>query len=203
VDGLRVMQEARSLAPDTVVIMLTAHATLDSAIEALRHGGHDYLLKPCTTDEILVSLEKGLAKRRQRLHQQALLRQMGDIARELADRDLEVGEVAPASQQYPRFLRAGDLLLDREKPIATLRGHPLNLTPCECKLLLCLMKKADSTVSFRELAQAIHGDEHEEMLARDAISTHLWRLRRKLSAVAEGRDYIINVRGSGYRLLSH
>ncbi|TKJ31271.1 MAG: hypothetical protein CEE40_01835 [Chloroflexi bacterium B3_Chlor] len=171
--------------------------------EALRHGGHDYLLKLSTSEEILASVEKGLAKRRQRLHQQALLRQMGDIAREPADRDLEVSKVAPESQQYPRFLRAGDLLLDREKLIATLRGHPLSLTPSWYKLLLCLMEKADSTVSFRELAQAIHGDEYEEMLARDAISTHLWRLRRKLSAVAEGRDYIINVRGRGHKLLSH
>ena len=201
-DGLQVMQEARDLAPDMVVIMLTAHGTLDSAIEAMRRGGHDYLQKPSSTGEILASVEKGLAKRRQWLRQQELIRRMGDIALQLSNGEADVKESERAVQEHPRFLRAGDLLLDREKLVVTLGGDPLSLTPSEYKLLLCLVENTDGVVGFGQLSRAIHGHNSDEMRARDAISTHLWRLRRKLDAAAPGKEYIINVRGRGFKLLS-
>ena len=45
-DGLAVLDHARSVSPDTVVIIMTAYASLGSAVEALRRGAHDYMLKP-------------------------------------------------------------------------------------------------------------------------------------------------------------
>jgi DNA-binding response OmpR family regulator len=202
ISGLQVMEQARELAPDTVVIMLTAYATLDSAIEAMRHGGHDYLLKPSTTEEILDSVEKGLAKRRQRLRQQELIKRIEDTAHELAAGETEAKEGESEAELYSRFLRVRELLLDREKLIVTLQGRPVDLTPTEFKLLLCLLENVDRTVSFRRLVQAIHGPESEELRARDAISTHLWRLRRKLETTGAGEGYIANVRGQGYKLCS-
>lgn len=200
VDGLQVMREAHKLVPDTVVIMLTAHATLDSAIEALRHGGHDYLVKPSSTEEILASVEKGLAKRREWLRQQQLIRQMGKIARQLGDGQMEPTDSDTASEFPARFLRVGGLLLDREKLTVTLKGTALDLTPSEHKLLVCLMENADHTVTFRRLAAAIHGPHTAETRVKDAITTHLWRLRRKLKATGPGGADIVNVRSQGYRL---
>ncbi len=63
-DGLQVMAEVSRRPLPPVVILLTAHASLDSAIEAMRRGGHDYLLKPCRTEELLASVERGMARRR-------------------------------------------------------------------------------------------------------------------------------------------
>ncbi len=45
-DGLAVLDHARAVSPDTVVLIMTAYASLSSAVEALRRGAHDYLLKP-------------------------------------------------------------------------------------------------------------------------------------------------------------
>jgi len=45
-DGLDIVRYLRQVAPQTGVIILTAYATFDSAIEALRQGAHDYLTKP-------------------------------------------------------------------------------------------------------------------------------------------------------------
>jgi DNA-binding response OmpR family regulator len=59
--------------PDTIVIILTAYATLDTAIEALRQGAHDYLFKPCKSAGIRESVRKGLIKRQQVSRQRALL----------------------------------------------------------------------------------------------------------------------------------
>ncbi|MEZ4340448.1 MAG: sigma-54 dependent transcriptional regulator [Sandaracinaceae bacterium] len=45
-DGLAVLDHTRAVSPDTVVLLMTAFGTLGSAVEALRRGAHDYLLKP-------------------------------------------------------------------------------------------------------------------------------------------------------------
>lgn len=199
-DGLQVMREVRTLAPDSVVIMLTAHASLDSAIEALRYGGHDYLTKPCSTDEILSSVEEGLEKRRRLVQQQDLIRQMGDLARQLAGGEGEPTESERPSEEQPRYLHVGDLLLDRGSQSVNSSGQSVPLTPSEYRLLLCLMERAGTTVSVGELAEALHGAPCDKTAARDAITTHMWRLRRKLDTGGPGQARIANVRGEGYVL---
>ena len=201
-DGLQVMGEARKLAPNTVVIMLTAHATLDSAIEALRQGGHDYLIKPSSTEEILSSVKKGLTRRQCSLQQEELIRQMGDIARQLADRNTGQASREDAVEQHARYLRAGDLIMDRERLSVTSCGEHVHFTPSEFRLLLCLMENAGRTVSFGRLAEAIHGPGSDESSAKDAISTHVWRLRRRLEVAPGGRTRLVSVRGEGYALLT-
>lgn len=200
IDGLQVMEEATGLAPDMVVIMLTAYASLDSAVQAMRHGGHDYLLKPASTEELLASVEKGLAKRRKRLRQGELIRQIQDTALQLTTEEMKATEQQEPDEQRPRFLRMRELLLDRERLAITMRGRPVDLTPTEFKLLLCLMENAGRTVSFAQMSEGIHGVETHEILARSAISTHIWRLRGKLKEAAPEEAYIVNVRGRGYRL---
>jgi two-component system phosphate regulon sensor histidine kinase PhoR len=62
VDGLEVLRQAREIAPQTVVVILTAYASLGSAIEALREGAYDYLLKPCSDGELKLRIERGLER---------------------------------------------------------------------------------------------------------------------------------------------
>ncbi len=52
-DGLAVLRHAHEIAPQTLVLLMTAHATVDTAIEALRGGAQDYLLKPVIFDDLL------------------------------------------------------------------------------------------------------------------------------------------------------
>jgi DNA-binding NtrC family response regulator len=56
-DGLTVLRTARELAPQTLVLLMTAHATVDTAVAALRGGAQDYLLKPVIFDELLHKLQ--------------------------------------------------------------------------------------------------------------------------------------------------
>jgi two-component system KDP operon response regulator KdpE len=124
------------------------------------------------------------------------------LARQLADGRGELPEDEGPGDEEPRYLRVGDLLLDRARLAVKSAGESIHLTPSEYRLLLCLMENAGSTVSFGELAGAIHGRACEEGAARDAISTHLWRLRRKLESATGAQDHIVNVRGQGYALLA-
>jgi two-component system response regulator PilR (NtrC family) len=52
-DGLAVLKHAREIAPHTMVLLMTAHATVDTAVDALRGGAQDYLLKPLIFEDVL------------------------------------------------------------------------------------------------------------------------------------------------------
>src|SRR5438094_456388 len=52
IDGVELLSELRSQDADTVAIMLTGYASLDSAVKALRAGAYDYLFKPCDVFEL-------------------------------------------------------------------------------------------------------------------------------------------------------
>ena len=62
-DGIGLLMEIRARSPETIVMMISAHATLDSAIAALRHGAFDYLLKPFTMEQVVERVEQALSKR--------------------------------------------------------------------------------------------------------------------------------------------
>jgi len=62
VDGLEVLRRAKEVAPQAVVLILTGYASLESAIEALREGAYDYLVKPCSGDELKLKIERGLER---------------------------------------------------------------------------------------------------------------------------------------------
>jgi two-component system response regulator PilR (NtrC family) len=61
--GLELLDQVRELAPETTVILITAHGTTESAVEAMKHGAYDYLTKPCSVDEIRLVVGKALEKR--------------------------------------------------------------------------------------------------------------------------------------------
>src|SRR5512135_3259524 len=72
-DGLQTTELAKQVAPDTVIVMLTAHGTLESAIAAMRRGAFDYVLKPAAVGDIIASIQRGLSHRAQMLRQRDLV----------------------------------------------------------------------------------------------------------------------------------
>src|SRR5262245_57728339 len=63
VDGLTIVTEVCRQQPDTVSIILTGYASLESAIKALREGAYDYLIKPCDVDELRAVVARGIERR--------------------------------------------------------------------------------------------------------------------------------------------
>ena len=63
-DGIELLSRARKVAPDTVYLMLTAHGTIETAVEALKSGAFDYLTKPVDPDELSRAVNKALQTRR-------------------------------------------------------------------------------------------------------------------------------------------
>jgi len=197
-DGLEVTEAVQKDSPGTVIILLTAFATLETAIDAIRKGAHDYLLKPCPIPEILESVRKGLAKRHQEQQRQHLVSQLQRTLSELATVEgTEEIEDAVVSQPA-RFLQVRDVVVDRQKHVVMLRGRPLDLTPTEFKILTCLVETPDQVWSPQELVRRAQGYETDAWGARAIIRVHIRRLRKKMEADPSDPRYILNVRGIGY-----
>ena len=75
VDGMQVLARALELDPDVVVIMITGHGTVESAVEAMRAGAFDYLLKPLPSNDVLRLAVERAAERRRLIEENRRLRE--------------------------------------------------------------------------------------------------------------------------------
>jgi len=75
-DGMDVLKAVKSSSPDTVVLVITAFATSDSAVEAMKQGAYDYLTKPFQVDEVQLIIRNALEKRRLSTENMLLKREM-------------------------------------------------------------------------------------------------------------------------------
>lgn len=57
-DGVETLGEIKKRAPDTEVIMLTGHASLESGTRAMRKGAYDYLMKPCDIEDLVEKIKE-------------------------------------------------------------------------------------------------------------------------------------------------
>jgi DNA-binding response OmpR family regulator len=175
VDGLRVLEAVRWRWPETVVVILTAHGSLESAMAAIREGVDGYLLKPAEPDEVRQAVQEALDRRRN-------LARLGGAGQE------------------EHVLQRGPFSVDLTKHVITLDGQPLELTTREFKLLVHLMQNAHRVVSPRELVQVVGQYEAEDLYeARQIVKWYIHRLRRKVETDPSSPRYVLNVRGVGYR----
>ena len=173
IGGLEIMHYLRENAPQTSVIIITAHATLNSAIDALRQGAHDYVLKPFNTKELLTSIADGIAHKG--------------------------GQLNPNIPEQ-EILHIEPLCLNLKNYQATLSGTPLKLTPTELDLLVCFMKSPNLAIDSVTLLKTIRGYETSEAEARSIIRVHVHRLRQKLEQAAPHINLIKTIAGGRYLL---
>ncbi len=75
-DGLAVMKHVRDISPQTLVMIMSAHATVDTAIEAIRLGAQDYLLKPLLFAEVLRKVQHLMSHKKLAWENQLLRREI-------------------------------------------------------------------------------------------------------------------------------
>jgi DNA-binding NtrC family response regulator len=64
-DGIETLAEIKKKFPLVEVIMLSGHSTVESAIEGMKQGAFDYLMKPCDIDQLMPKVTEAAAKKRQ------------------------------------------------------------------------------------------------------------------------------------------
>jgi len=193
--GLDVLRYINAAAPDTKVILLTAHGSLESAIEALRQGAHDYILKPATSHTILRSLEQALSKRTELQHRRLLVEQLDTSIQRL--KDVEKMEVKASVDQQMAII-GDDVVLDIPRREIWRGNRKVSLTPAEGKLMKTFLENRSRVLSHRELVFLVQGYETTEKEAPEVLRPLVSRLRRKLSVFEGGENWIVNVRGTGY-----
>jgi DNA-binding NtrC family response regulator len=75
INGLDVLKSIHASAPATEVVMLTGHGSIDTAIESIRIGAFDYVVKPCPLDELHIRIQRAIERRS--LRQRANLLERG------------------------------------------------------------------------------------------------------------------------------
>ena len=170
--GIEVLKEIRNTSPDTLVIIVTGFASVPSAVEALRHGAHDYLTKPFNTEELLASVADGLAQRH--------------------------AQLPTPTEPRNNELSYGDLALNYSMHQVTRADEVLDLTPTEFDLLACLMESPNIALDSVALLKRIRGYEASESEARAIIRVHVHRLRQKLELDPAFPRYVTTVAGGRY-----
>ncbi len=210
--GVELLSRIKERAPDSVVILLTGYASLETAIESLRLGAHDYLVKPSSSHDIRESVSQGIERARNMKHRRVLLRSIRDNVEELTGENIDElmnetkpSSVRPSSSSTPvvtpvTTMTIGPLTIYPGRYQISVGDQPIDLTPTEFDLLLYLAAHRGRVVPCSELVREVRGyalDEHE---AREVIRPHVSNLRRKLKASGQNPNIIVNVRGIGYRL---
>ena len=199
--GVEVMNHARESCPDMSIIILTAHATLESAVAAVRLGAVDYMLKPFNVEDLGTTISQALEERSQRIRDKQLLKLIGDTLSTL--RQIEAPAESPSPPLVPqkRYVHGGPVTLDRQKRQATV-GEDLprtvDLTENETIILVALMERPNQVRSCVELARAATGYDLDRWEAQNLVRLCVHRLRRKIETDARKPALIRNVRGRGY-----
>jgi DNA-binding response OmpR family regulator len=194
-DGLEVLKTASKIVPDTQIIVLTAHGSLESAIEALRQGAHDYLLKPATPEQVLSSVAAAFANRAELHHKRLLIGQLEASLKQLKNAE----GVEEAEFSSPQMISLGEgVMMDFGRREIWRGGDKVALTPTEGKLMRVMYENRGRVMSHRELVFLVQGYETSDWEAPEVLRPLVSRLRRKLMIFPNGKDWIMNVRGTGY-----
>jgi DNA-binding response OmpR family regulator len=196
-DGVELLKEAREYYPDLAVLLLTGHATVDSAIAALRHGALNYLLKPVRNEEIIEAVTSALDVRAHQQRGKKLERLAQQFSQVLAlEAQPEFNETSGRQR-----VTLGALSLDLTNYAALLNGYRLTLTPTEFRLLAKLAQAPGRVFDYVELVRDACGYTCARHEAQEIISTHVRNLRSKLGVEPDRPLYIASVRSIGYRLV--
>ena len=213
--GVELLKRIREQAPDAIVILMTGYASLGTAVEALRLGAHDYLIKPSSSQDIRQSVSRGVERARNLKRRRALLDAIRSNVSELTHADVDIVKAAledgefeeeshpieqPIAETMNSNMTLGPLTIYPGRYQIAVGDRPIDLTPTEFDLLLYLAAHRGRVVSCHELVREVRGYTVDEAEAREVIRPHVSNLRRKLKQAGQDADLIVNVRGIGYRL---
>ncbi|MBC8098527.1 MAG: response regulator transcription factor [Armatimonadetes bacterium] len=216
IDGVELLSRIKEEAPDAIVILMTGFASLTTAVEALRMGAHDYLIKPSSSQDIRQSVARGVERAHNLRRRRSLLDAIRNDVFELARADVEPAKpnaLKPLLEDTersrpPELADNGSVTSMQLGPLTVFPGRyqisfgdqPIDLTPTEFDLLLYLGAHRGRVVPCSELVREVRGYPVDEAEAREVIRPHVSNLRRKLKSMGQHVDLIVNVRGIGYRL---
>ena len=203
--GLEALKRIQASHPDLPVILFTAQPDVSSAVEALRLGATDYLLKPLQPQVLIERTRAILSQREKERRRRKIQSQIESLQVEL--KNLEQDEEprpAPDLAGIPteRFVSRGTLKLDLHTRRVTIGKRVISLPPTAFDYLLVLARHAPNVVDYQTLVSEAQGYQAEAREAQELVKWHIHHIRQAIEADAQNPLFIINVRGAGYRLVA-
>jgi len=120
-DGMEVLREAKERNPDSVVILVTGYASLDSALRAIRGGAYDYIRKPFKLDELEIVVKNACEKILLVRENKGLLRRLREALEEMNRRERSPGGMPapvlePLAPKADRKIFEMDVFLNQLAP---------------------------------------------------------------------------------------
>jgi DNA-binding response OmpR family regulator len=203
--GIDLLVEAHRTYPHMPVLILTAHATMETAIDAVRLGARDYMIKPFEPKLIVARVAEILAEDEQPARKKELVGQIQSLLAEL--QQIEGADVTPTSAlaalpptDPSRFLHKGPFTLDLHARHVALNEKYLPATGIYFDYLTILLRHAPKTVSYKTLVKEAQGFDVTLTEARDLARWRIHELRKVVEPDFQDPQYILTVRGEGYRL---
>jgi len=171
ISGLELLSKIRDIDASIQVIMITAFATLETAIGALKMGAKDYITKPFNAIELLARVKSNLRR----------FTDLGSMIKE--EHIFSIGRIS---------------LNDRTKQVKA-DNNIINLTPNEYGILKLLMKNKGRVFSSNEIYENVW--DQPAYNVKKIISVHISHIREKLEINPKEPDYLKSVYGMGYRIV--
>lgn len=205
-NGIQLLPQLRQLYPEMPILILTAHATLDSAIGAVRMGARDYLLKPIDPDNILSRVGEILAEVKPKRRRE-ITDQIQSLLTELQSMEGKDTLTPAPDSSFPtadpaRYLKCGPLVLDRHTHSVQQGESNTSLPPSTFDYLVTLVRHSPQPVTYEKLVQESQGYQHlSRAEAREISRWQIHEIRRLLESDPRHPLLIITVRDLGYRLV--
>ena len=166
-DGLETTRRIRETSK-TPIIILTALGEESDKVQAFDMGADDYLTKPFGVGELMGRIKAVLRRARW---------------------------LEPSSNEEQ--LVRGDIRVDMERHLVTVKDSPVELTPTEFNLLVYLLKNAGRALSHRAILQNVWGAEYGN--EAEYLRVYIGRLRQKIEVDALNPRHLFTEHGMGYR----
>jgi DNA-binding response OmpR family regulator len=170
-NGFEICREARAKGVVTPIIMLTARAQEADKVKGLDLGADDYVIKPFSLAELTARIR-------------AVLRRSE--------------KVDPPEQQHLGWFQLGQLRIDLKKHEVLKGKESVELTHKEFQLLELLLKRPGEVISRDQILDSVWGQ--EVYVTHRTVDSHVATLRRKIETEPDRPQYILTVRGVGYKL---
>ncbi|HTI14633.1 MAG TPA: hybrid sensor histidine kinase/response regulator [Dictyobacter sp.] len=187
-DGIELLKHVHDIRPDTPVLLITGHGDHDLAIQALRGGAYDYILKPIERDVFIAALQRAIQTRQLRrkvVEQQLALALHAKSLERLVEKRTQ--ELVAANATKDKFLTI--VSQELKSPLANLKG----MTQLMCRQL----ERGDAVPAVRQgLSDMERSISRTEILVQDLLDTSLMETnlfilkRQRCDLVALCRDLL-------------
>ncbi len=207
ISGLDLLKTIHTKFPDLPVILFTAQPDLNSAVEAVRSGATDYLLKPLKPQAVIDRTKAVLENSQKERRKREIQRQIDSLQAELNSLEKADGEETSASKpeqvsaSNDRYVKCGTLTLDVYARRVTMDERAVDLPPTSFDYLLVLVRHSPNVVDYKTLVSEAQGYETDTHEAQELTKWHIHHMRQAIEPDSRKPVHVINVRGTGYRLI--